>query len=297
MEWSSPGRGIRTEEVPWSELLEGLSNPQAQANPTKRKPFALTLLFLEIGLKMADEDLEQRSGPSFGWRHISRERVVRGAEKLARERHSDLDANGVRPGLGAFRARWPVMADYLQDLVTYALYSPRWREALELARAELLTGIDNVTAGKTKFSDLIFAVAKKDMTLRLRFARYLIFQLTLTVDANYRRVAQKAHAQFYEVYSQSWVAAYEAALTKLGFKLRPGVNVETLGRLFGCLAAGLTMIATETGDDQLTKDDNDRPLLAEGVMLMILGSIDTGDRQTSRDRVDGLYPPPNQAAC
>lgn len=277
-----------TEEVPWIELLEGLRRPETQANPKSRKPLALTLLFLEIGLKMVDEDLRQTSGPSFGWRQISRERVVRGAEQLARERQPDIDGGGVRPGLGAFRDRWPLMADYFQDLVTYSLYSPRWRQALELARAELLNGLDGVAAGKEKLSDLIIAVAKKDMTLRLRFARYLIFQLTLTVDATYSRVAQKAHAQFYEVYSRSWVDAYDEALKKLGFKLRPGVNVETLGRLFGCLATGLTSLAAETGDDQLTKDENDTPLLAKGVMLMILGSIDTGDGQSSREGVDGL---------
>jgi transcriptional regulator with XRE-family HTH domain len=284
----SPAGVAGREKVPWMDLLEGLRHPETQANPKNRKPFALTLLFLEIGLKMVDEDLGERGGPAFGWRQISRERVVKGAMKLAKERQSDIDWGGVRSGLGAFKHRWALMADYLQDLVTYALYSPRWREALDFARAELLDGLDDVATGKKKFSDLIVAVAKKDMALRLRFARYLVFQLTLTVDSAYGRVAQKAQAQFYEVYSQSWVETYNEALKKLGFNLRPGVSVEVLGRLFGCLAEGLTMIVTETGDDLLTKDENDRPLLAEGVMLMILGSIDTGDNQSSRDGVDRL---------
>lgn len=284
----SPDAVTGTEKVLWMELLDGLRNPETQANPKNRKSFALTLLFLEIGLKMVDEDMEQQSGSSFGWRHLSRERVVRRAMKLAEVGRSDVDGGDARPGPGAFRARWALLADYLQDLVTYALYSPRWREALEFARAELLDGLDDVAAGKKKFSDLIVAVTKKDMALRLRFARYLIFQLTLTVDSTYSRVAQKAHVQFYEVYSQSWVDAYDEALKKLGLTLRPGVNVEALGRLFGCLASGLTMVATETGDDQLTNDENDRPLLAEGVMLMILGAIDTGDGRPSRDGVDGL---------
>jgi hypothetical protein len=280
--------GNRHANVPWMDLLEGLRHPETQADPNNKKSFALTLLFLEIGLKMVDEDLGERSGPAFGWRQISRERVVKGAMKLAEERGPDIDWDGVRSELGAFKHRWALMADYLQDLVTYALYSPRWRDALDLARAELLGGLDDVATGKARFSDLILAVAKKDMSLRLRFARYLVFQLTLTVDATYSRVAQKAQAQFYEVYSQTWVKSYDEALTKLGLKLRPGVTVETLGRLFGCLAQGLTMVVTETGDDSLTKDDNDRSLLAEGVMLMILGSIDTGDDRSSREGVDAL---------
>jgi transcriptional regulator with XRE-family HTH domain len=276
------------EQAPWMDLLEGLRHPETQADPKNRKSFALTLLFLEIGLKMVDEDLGEGSGPGFGWRQISRERVVQGAMKLAKERQSDIDWGDVRSGLGAFKQRWALMADYLQDLVTYALYSPRWREALDFARAELLDGLEDVATGKKKFSDLIVAVAKKDMALRLRFARYLVFQLTLTVDSAYGRVAQKAQSQFYEVYSQSWVETYNEALKKLGFTLRPGVSVEVLGRLFGCLAEGLTVIVTQTGDDLLTKDENDNPLLAQGVMLMILGSIDTGANQSSQDGVDRL---------
>lgn len=208
--------------------------------------------------------------------------------KLAEERRSAIDWGTVSPSLGAFTDRWAVMADYLQDLVTYALYSPRWREALEIARAELLDGLDDVASGKRKFSDLIVAVAERDMTLRLRFARYLVFQLTLTVDSTYGRVARKAHAQFYEVYSQSWVRAYGAALEKLGLRLRPGVSVDVLGHLFGCLAEGLTMIVTETGDDSLTRAANNRPLLAEGVTLMILGAIDPGDGRPGHDGVDAL---------
>lgn len=272
-------------DFPWLERLEGIANREAHANPRQRNSFALTERFLEVGLAMADEDMGEESGPAFGWRQISRERVVRSAAKAAEQ---DPDWSGMKPSLGAFRDRWPVMGDYLRDLVAYSFYSTRWREALEFARTELLNGLDDVAKGKTRFSNLILAVAKKDMALRLRFARYLIFQLTLTVDRVYSAVAQEAHARFFEAYSQSWVDAYDEALKKLGLTLRPGVTVEELAMLFGCLAYGITMIATEVGDDQFTKDENDRPLLAEGVMLMILGAIETGDDRSSGAGVDAL---------
>lgn len=271
------------EDFPWAGLLEGISSLGAQANPRQRKPFEVTRLFLEAGLTMADEDLGQLGGPDVGWRPISRDRVVRGATRLAEER-----GEATRPGLAAFRDRWQRTEDYLQDLVTYALNSTRWQEALDAARVELLDGLDGVVAGRARFSDLIVSVAEKDMSLRLRFARYLIFQLTLTVNDKFRRLAQKAHAQFFEVYSRSWVAAYDEALKKLGLTLRPGVDAEVLAKLFGCLAHGIVMIAAELGDDQFTQDADDRPLLADGVMLMILGSTDTGDGRSSRDGVDAL---------
>lgn len=275
-----PGRA----NVPWMDLLEGLRDPRTQADPANGKALALTLLFLEIGLTMVDDDL----AALFGWQQISRERIVKGAMKLAEQRRSEIDWGRASPGLGAFTDRWALTADYLQDLVTYVLYSPRWRDALELARAELLDGLDDVAAGRRTFADLIVAVAAKDMALRLRFARYLVFQLTLTVDSTYSRVARKAHAQFFEVYSRSWVRAYGEALEKLGLRLRPGVSADVLGRLFGCLAEGLTTVATETGDDSLTLAEDGRPLLADGVMLMILGSVDPGDGRSGRAGVDAL---------
>lgn len=275
------GASVST-DLQWVELLEGLQNPGGQADPAKENSFALTRLFLEVGLKMADEDLGHCGGPAFGWRQISRERVVSRAVKLG----SDIDWGEVGSGIGAFRSRWRRMADYLQDLVTYALYSPRWREALEFAKVELLAGLDDVANHRRTFSDLILAVAKKDMILRLRFARYLIFQLTLTVDSAYSRVAYEAHTRFYERYSESWAAAYHEALKKLGLKLRPGVTIDVLSKLFGSLAQGLTMIAADTGDNSLTNDANGRPLLANGVMLMILGAIDRGDGRSIEDCID-----------
>jgi hypothetical protein len=66
------------------------------------------------------------------------------------------------------------------------------------------------------------------------------------------------------------------------------VTVEQLAMLFGCLAYGITMITTEAGDDQFTKGENDRPLLAEGVLLMILGAIETGAGRSSAAGVDAL---------
>jgi transcriptional regulator with XRE-family HTH domain len=274
-------------DVPWTELLTGLNRPERMADPT-RKESVQTFLFLEVGLKMADEDLEERSGPAFGWRHISRERVVNRAIALVEERHPGGGWVAGRPGLGAFKHRWQRTSDYLQDLVTYTLYSPRWRDALDLARAELFVGLDDVATGKRRFSDLIIAVAEKDMVLRLRFARYVIFQLALAMDSTHSSVVYKAHTQFHERYSQSWAEAYDEALKKLGFTLRPGVDVELLSGLFGSLAQGLSMLAADTGDDSLTRGDNDRSLLAEGVMLMILGSVDTADNASIDAAVDAL---------
>jgi transcriptional regulator with XRE-family HTH domain len=274
-------------DVPWTELLTGLSRPERMADPA-RKESVLTFLFLEVGLKMADEDLEEPSGPAFGWRHISRERVVNRALALVGERRPDAGWAAGNPGLGAFKHRWQRTSDYLQDLVTYTLYSPRWRDALDLARAELFVGLDDVATGKRRFSDLIISVAEKDMVLRLRFARYVIFQLALAMDSTYSRVVYKAHTQFHERYSQSWAEAYDEALKKLGFTLRPGVDVDLLSRLFGSLAQGLSMLAADTGDDSLTRSDNDRSLLAEGVMLMILGSVDMTDNSSVDEAVDML---------
>lgn len=272
-------------EVPWTTELEGLQNPAGQADPGDG--FPLTKLFFEAGLQLADEDLRKGDSPAYGWGPITMAKVVPRALKLAKERNLDLDGNKVTSGKGAFKQRWRHIADFRGDLATYAAYSTRWRDALESARRELLDGLDDVAKGHRQFSDLILSVTARNMKLRLRFARYVIFQLTLTVDAAYARRVCKADRVFSERYAQHWLNAYEEALRILGFKLRPDVNLEILGRLFSCLAQGLTVFAFDNDDDSLTRDDEGNSLLGHGVALMVAAVIDRGDGGTVYELLDG----------
>jgi hypothetical protein len=236
-----------------------------------------------------DSVVDSGGGTTFGRREVTRERIVRRAMQAARNDSMDLDWGKLDSGMGAFTQRWKLVSHYRQDLVTYALYSPRWQQAFELTRRDLLDGLDEVVRNERKFSELIISVATKDMRLRLRFARYLIFQFSLTIDPAYAELAYRAHELFYRRSLESWTATYHEALGKIALKLRGNVTAEKLRRLFSALAQGLAMMAAYTGRDAITRTEDDIPFLAEGIMLMLVGALNTGDGRPAHEVVDQLF--------
>jgi len=272
----------------WVELLEGLQRPETQADPRNEKVFRSTELFLEAGARLAAMDLTvdtAHEGPPFGWSRLTRDRVVKEARRLKMECR-DGDLRDVATGEGAFRDRWRREQDYLGDLTVYVLYSSRWRDILESARGKLAIGTEEVRAGRQRFSDLISRVAVRNIGMRIRFAKYFIFQLTLMMDSRYMPFASKANAKVDERHSDFWITAYREVLQKLNLKLRPDVDLERVGIMLSRLAEGFTLHAAVTDD---TSDNQQEKLLfAQAVLLMIGGAIDPGDHRRIVDFIDQL---------
>jgi hypothetical protein len=251
---------------------------------------------LEAGLRLATHDVFKQSeqdGPPFGWRGLTRDRVVAEATRL-KSASADETLKKVATGCGAFRDRWEPQERYLLDLTVYALYSSRWRDALESARRELYKRIDKVKNEELRFSELISAVAIRNIGLRIHLARYFIYQLMLIMDSRYRPLATEANAKIYQRHADYWNSAYHDVLRTLNLQLSPDLSVERFGIMLGRLAEGFALHAASSNDGYDTKLDKE--LFAQAVMVMVVGAVHSGDHSCVANCVDLLVMPPVRSA-
>lgn len=264
------------DEVDWPEVFgEHISRPSlADPRNPRRSAYAATMLFLEAALREIDDQLSGRSPRSrdeLAGARLTRAIIVRRAATVATE----LPCT-VRVGEGAFRDRWPGpggMANFFMCLIKYTCTAPRWGLFLDYGPRRALAELPRVRKGELELTDLIAKIATHDLRMRIRLARYWLYQLSLTIDAKWRTVATTAYRDMLDAYSTRWAPVYEEGLHLLGVRFRPGITPKKLSAMVSAQTSGFAQHIAGTGDD--TRDNRD--LFVASVQALIYAALDPGD--------------------
>ncbi|MET9631811.1 hypothetical protein ABZX92_30535 [Lentzea sp. NPDC006480] len=275
------------DEVDWPEVLRGHISRPSLADPRnpRRSVYLATMSFLEGGLREIDDQLAGRSARSrdeLVSARLTRDIVVRRAAGVARELPQVVHA-----GEGAFRDRWPGnggMANYFMCLIKYTCTAPRWGLFLDYGPRRALAELPAVHEGRLELTDLISKIATHDLRMRIRLARYWLFQLSLTIDAKWQAVATTAYRELLDAYSTRWAPVYERGLHLLGVRFRPGVTPARLSMMVSAQTAGFAQHIAATGDN--TTDNRD--LFVASVQALIYAALDPGDGRGVAEALRGI---------
>ncbi|GAB2843363.1 hypothetical protein [Lentzea nigeriaca] len=266
------------DEVDWSEVFrEHISRPSlADPRNPRRSAYVTTMTFLEGGLQEIDDQLSGRSRHSrdeLAGARLTRDIVLRRAAALA----ADLPF-AVHVGEGAFKDRWPGnggMANFFMCLIKYTCTAPRWGLFLDYGPRRVLAELPRVSKGELDLTDLITKIATHDLRMRIRLARYWLFQLSLTIDAKWRAVATRAYRELLEAYSTRWEPVYKEGLRLLGARFRPGMTARKLSSMVSAQTSGFAQHIAGTGDDT----GGDQDLFVTSVQALIYAALDPGDER------------------
>jgi hypothetical protein len=279
------------DEVDWPELFRGYISRPSQADPRnpRRCVYIATMVFLEAGLKEIEDQLSGRSKGSrdeLAGARLTRPMVLRRAAEIA----GKLPYDNVHVGEGAFTDRWNGaggMANYFMCLVKYTCKAPRWGLFLNYGPRQALAALPKVRGGELDLTDLISKIAVHDLRMRMRFAKYWLFQLSLVIDEKWRAVAMTAYRELLDAYSTRWVPVYQEGLRLLGVRFRPGVTAETLSAMVSAQTSGFAQHLAGAGVD--TKESRD--LFVTSVQALIYAALDPGDGRGMTDALRGVLRP------
>ena len=275
------------DEVDWPAVFcDHISRPSlADPHNPRRSVYVSTMVFLEAGLREIDDQLSgrnRRSRDELAGARLTRAIVLRRAAEVAGEL-----PRRVTTGEGAFCDRWPGrggMANFFMCLVKYTCTAPRWGLFLDYGPRRVLAELPRVRAGELELTDLITKIATHDLRMRIRLARYWLFQLSLTIDAKWRSVATKAYREMLDAYSTRWAPVYEEGLRLLGVRFRPGITPQRLSAMVSAQTSGFAQHVAGAGDD--ARDSRD--LFVASVLALIYASLDPGDGRDIGDALRGM---------
>lgn len=276
------------DEVDWPEVFGDHISRPSQADPRnpRRCVYIATMVFLEAGLKEIEDQLSghsSRSRDELAGARLTRGIVLRRAAEIV----AGLPHDGVHVGEGAFTDRWKGsggMANYFMCLVKYTCTAPRWGLFLDYGPRQALAELPKVRSGRLDLTDLVAKIAIHDLRMRIRLAKYWLFQLSLTIDAKWRAVAMTAYRDMLDAYSTRWVPVYQEGLRLLGVRFRPGVTAETLSAMVSAQTSGFAQHLAGAGDD--TKESRD--LFVTSVQALIYAALDPGDGRGVADALRGV---------
>jgi hypothetical protein len=261
------------------DLLSEVWHADTQANNPR------TRQFLEAGKELLHNNLARTAGdqPSparfkapfdelLAW--VSRRRVV--AEASARHADEHLSES-------AFRYRWRRQADYLRDLVIYAL-RPRLARPEETAKAAAVLDADGPI---DEAIETIAAQEVRALNESKAFRLQMVFQAILPDD---HQVAD-ALRRIDRTNVAAWRDFYQRALADRGLVLRPDVSIDDFAGALQAAGEGVAFRALlpDSGDG-LPSDDGQRARpLALIAMALLQACTDPGDarplREALRDRL------------
>ncbi|GLZ30226.1 hypothetical protein Lesp02_24160 [Lentzea sp. NBRC 105346] len=278
------------DEVDWPAVFGAHISRPSLADPhnPKRRVYVTTMLFLEGGLREVEDQLSGRSRHSRD--ELAGARLTRGiVVKRAAQAAAELPYK-VRVGDGGFKDRWPGLggtANFFMCLVKYTCTAPRWSHFLDYGPRKALAELPKVRTGQIELGDMVARIAKHDLRMRTRLAKYWLFQLSLTIDAKWKDVATAAYQQLLDAYSERWVPVYEEGLRLLNVRFRPGMTAKKLSTMLSALTSGFAQHTAGTGDESAYGGE----IFAESVQALLYAALDGGDgrsiaealRRTLRD--------------
>ncbi|MEV6235452.1 hypothetical protein [Lentzea sp. NPDC051838] len=264
------------DEVDWPEVFgEHISRPSlADPRNPRRSVYVTTMVFLEGGLKEIEDQLagrNSRSRDELAGARLTREIVLKRAAGVAAEVPCTISV-----GEGAFKDRWDGpggMANFFMCLIKYTCTAPRWGTFLDYGPRRALADLPKVRKGELDLGDLIAKIATHDLRMRIRLAKYWLFQLSLTIDAKWQNVATKAYREMLDAYSSRWVPVYEEGLRLLNVRFRPGVTARKLSMMVSAQTSGFAQHVAGAAED--TRENRD--LFVTSVQALIYAALDPGD--------------------
>lgn len=260
-------------------VLKRLTQHAFRARPAARRELAnsrMTRELLDAGLRLiahefqgerADE--EERSRPFLGW--ISQQRVTKEAATAA----------GTKVSLGQIRDRWPRHDDYLEDLLSYALWS-QWQGHANVADSAL-----GNTGQSADLPSMVHAVSYGYLNHWINDPiNRLSFIILATADRD--PAAHEAAQEIYKGVHASWKPLYKAVLDLYGLQLRPGVTLDEATDLIAALAEGIGIRIMAGADENFLGHRDQRSLLGKGIMAVMIAYIDPGDGKSLDDVLRAL---------
>jgi len=246
----------------------------------------LTREYLEAGIRLmvaqfeaedrtTDEDAQPEAGrPFFKW--LSRTLVT---EEVSRQL-------GTKTSDGSLRDRWYEQADYIEDLLSYALWSRHW--SLHVSNAQ---ESKELLASDPDFVRGIHLVAYKDLCILLENPAYRLSLIAAAI-AEHDATVKQAVGESYRVVSKSWQRLYETTLAERGLKLRPGVTFAELTHILTALAEGVGMRMLSDPNIEVIDHERQESLLGKAALAIAAAFIDAGDGKSLEELVAGLVQPP-----
>jgi len=247
---------------------------------------ALTRAYLDAGLRLITDQMTagSRAGPAragdddarpfFGWltRTMVIDEVGRGAELQGSE--------------GTFRDRWEFRDDYIEDLLTYALWARHWSLEASVAEEsrELLTQAPD-------FVRAIHEVAYRDLRTLIDNPVYKISILGAAMAAH-DDTAREAIAETYRQITDSWTNLYEITLDARGLRLRSGISLPEITDMLTAIADGLSLRIMADPSSHLIDHERKQSLLGKAALAFVVACVDVGDGKSLEDVVRALAPPP-----
>jgi hypothetical protein len=138
---------------------------------------------------------------------------------------------------GTLRSTWRSQSDFVADLISFGLWSQQYPVAthsaeLAAAHQRILVGEDFVGAVH-EFCYWVVTTLVANPTFRLG--------LLATAVAEDDEAISRAVTDHYQTNRTRWDEIYRAILTAHGLTLRPGVQLEDIGRMLTALARGLCL--------------------------------------------------------
>lgn len=167
------------------------------------------------------------------------------------------------------------MQNYYADLLGYVLRDEKWSHHLREA-AEALVGLAKARKARTTTMtapEIIHRVCEIDQQ-RYRHSPGYLLHLLLAPAARPGGIVANAVTGMYKRVFVRWNAACRAVFREFDLTLRPGVTLEKLARALVVVADGVALQATSTSGQLDPSGESDVSLLAEVVMMLLVGAVD-----------------------
>jgi hypothetical protein len=198
---------------------------------------------------------------------------------------------------GRLEYRWKPMQNYFADLLSYVLRDEEWSHHLREAAEALISLTKDRKYGKNDMSaaEVIRHVCAIDQA-RYRDSPGYLLHLLLAVAARPDGKVAEAVCGMYKRIFLRWTAASRAALGTFDVKLRPDISQERFARALAVVADGVALQTTSTAGQLDPAGERDVSLLADIVMILLVGAVDVNKSGVSlTDAVNALIKPGDAA--
>jgi BetI-type transcriptional repressor, C-terminal len=167
---------------------------------------------------------------------------------------------------GTLRSTWRSQSDYIADLIGFGLWSQQYPVAkhgaeLAAARRALVTGGDFVDAVHG-FCYWVVTTLAADPTFRLG--------LLAAAVAEDDEAITRAVADHYQTNRTRWDEIYREILAAHGLSLRPGIDLDDIGRMLTALAEGFALRGLADPAAPVVDHERRRTLLGTAALALIL---------------------------
>jgi hypothetical protein len=238
----------------------------------------LTRAYLEAGLRLIARQIQAppRSGmpgdaddvrPFFDW--LSKNMVI---DEVARDRM-------LMGSPGSFRDRWEFRGDYIEDLISYALWTRHASASARISASLLELGTQSAD-----FVSVVHTGSYRAIRAKLESTGLGVSILGAATAAR-NDATRETTAKTYRIVTDAWRDLYQAILDARDLRLRPGITLDDITRLLTAVAEGLALRHIADPDAHVVDHARHESLLGKAVLAVIAGCVDTGDGLSLEDVV------------